>query len=167
MRLNYDIKNKKAGIDADVEGIIMKGMEQHDKGWKEKFYIKYNAKKEMKELKHKQKLENRKIKKKKRYEVEIEEKIRKEKIKQLEKQRKNQLLVRNVSIILIFIFGLFCIQNFENKQIISAFISLVQICLLVISIFMCEDVFHLFKKDYKIFFIISILLIVVWIAFTK
>lgn len=57
MKLKFDFKNKKADIEANVEKIVEKGMEYHEKDWKDKFNTKHNAKKEMLEMKHKQKLE--------------------------------------------------------------------------------------------------------------
>ena len=59
MKFNFDAKNKKTEIEADVERIVQKGRNQYDKDWKEKFNIKHNAKKEMLEIKHKQNLENK------------------------------------------------------------------------------------------------------------
>lgn len=167
MKFNFDIKNKKAGFEADVEKIVEKGIEQHEKDWKDKFNAKYNAKKEMLEIKHKQKLEleDRKTNKKSKYQIEIEEHKLKEQHEKAKEQQRNQRVIRNISIILIFIYGLFCIVGFRNGHIISAIIGLIQICLLVISILMCEDIFHLFKMDYKILFFISIFLIVAWFAF--
>ncbi len=57
MKINFDIKNKKAGLEADVEKIVEKGMENHKEEWKDKFNTKYTAKKEMLEMKHKHKME--------------------------------------------------------------------------------------------------------------
>ena len=57
MKLKFDFKNKKADIEANVEKIVEKGMEYHEKDWKDKFNTKHNAKKEMLEIKHKQRLE--------------------------------------------------------------------------------------------------------------
>ena len=37
MKFNFDAKNKKTEIEADVERIVEKGMNQYDKDWKEKF----------------------------------------------------------------------------------------------------------------------------------
>lgn len=65
MKFNFDIKNKKAGFEADVEKIVEKGMEQHEKNWFSKFDLKRKTKKEMKELKHKQKVEIEEVKQKK------------------------------------------------------------------------------------------------------
>lgn len=59
MKLNFDIKNKKGEFEGDVEKIIEKGMEQHEKNWKEKFSTKHRAKKEIMELKHKQSIETK------------------------------------------------------------------------------------------------------------
>lgn len=80
MKLNFDIKNKKAVIEADVEKIVKKGMEQNDKNWKEKFETKHSAKKEMLEIRHKQKMEEEEQKeKKKNWFQRIEEEKRKTK----------------------------------------------------------------------------------------
>lgn len=59
MKLNVDIKNKKGEFKGNVEKIIEKGMEQHEKTWKEKFSTKHTAKKEIMELKHKQSIETK------------------------------------------------------------------------------------------------------------
>jgi len=57
MKFGLDIKNKKAEFDSDAEKLIEKGMDIHEKSWKDKFTTKHTAKKEMLELKHQQKLE--------------------------------------------------------------------------------------------------------------
>ena len=91
MKLNFDIKNKKAGFEADVEKIVEKGMEQHDKNWKEKFNTKHNAKKEILEIKHKQKLEiEENNQKKKNWIQKIEEERRKTKELELEEKRRKE-----------------------------------------------------------------------------
>ena len=89
MKLNFDIKNKKAELEADVEKLVEKGMDQHEKDWKYKFNIKHNAKKEILELKHKQKMEIDENSKSKKsiYEKIVEEK-RKTKELELEEQRR-------------------------------------------------------------------------------
>jgi len=112
MKLNFDIKNKKAGIEADVEKLVEKSMEQHDKNWKDKFNTKHNARKEMLEIKHKQKLEieennqkkkswfeKREKKKRKTRQLEIEEEIRKE------KERKKSIKVKAIISVILGIFG--------------------------------------------------------------
>ena len=113
MKLNIDIKNKKAGFEADVERIVEKGMEQHDKNWKDKFNTKHNAKKEMLEMKHKQKLEieERNQKKKnwfqkieedrwKTRELELEEERRKE------REKKKFLKIKIIVTIILGVIGL-------------------------------------------------------------
>ena len=67
MKLKFDIKNKKADLEANVENLVEKGMDQHDKNWKDKFNTKHNAKKEILEIKHKQKLEMKETGKEKPY----------------------------------------------------------------------------------------------------
>lgn len=61
------LKIKKGEVEAEIgaEKLIEKGMDQHEKNWKDKFNTKHNAKKEIKELKHKQKLEIEEVKQKK------------------------------------------------------------------------------------------------------
>ena len=43
MKFNFDMKNKKVGLEADVEKIVEKGMDQKEKDWKDKFNTKHNA----------------------------------------------------------------------------------------------------------------------------
>ncbi len=91
MKLNFDIKNKKAGFEADVEKIVEKGMEQHERGWKDKFNTKHNAKKEMLEIKHKQKLEiEENNQKKKSWFEKIEEEKRKTRQLEIEQERRRE-----------------------------------------------------------------------------
>lgn len=91
MKLNFDIKNKKGEVEADVEKLVEKGMEQHDKNWKDKFNIKHNAKKEMLELKHKQKMEiEESNKSKKNFFEKIAEEKRKIRELELEEERRKE-----------------------------------------------------------------------------
>ena len=82
MKFNFDIKNKKAGFEADVEKLVEKGMEQHEKDWGSKFNLKQQAKKEMKELKHKQKIDMEETKQKRlnRYQRKQEEQRKNEEL---------------------------------------------------------------------------------------
>ena len=159
-------KNKNINIEADIEKLVEKGIEQYDKNWKEKMEKKHNNKKEIQELRHNQKIElYEKTRKKSKYELEIEEQRRKEELKNTNKPRKEKQIMKVIGICLIFIFGLFCITGFRDGHIIAGIISLIQICLLVVSILMCEDIFHIFQKDYKILIIVSIILSIFWLAF--
>ena len=80
MKLNLDIKNKKGELEADVETLVEKGMEQHERTWKDKFNSKHSAKKEILELKHRQKIEiEEQNVKKKNWFQKIEEEKRKTK----------------------------------------------------------------------------------------
>ena len=82
MKFNFDIKNKKAGFEADVEKIVEKGMDQHEKSWFSKFNLKREKKKEMLELKHKQRIEIEEAKIKKKYlEQELNKKQEEEEFK--------------------------------------------------------------------------------------
>lgn len=167
MKFNYNFKTKSAQVEADVEKLIEKGLDNHEKDWQEKFNTKHIAKKEMLQLKHQQKLELKEINSKhqNKYQIELEEKIRKENIKKTDEQQKSKKIIRNISIILTFVFGLFLIVSFQNKNVIASIIGIIQISLLIFSILMCEDIFHVFKKDYKILFIASIFLIIAWLGF--
>lgn len=59
MKLKF--KNEKKTVDVDVaaEKIVEKGMDLHEKNWKEKFNTKHEAKKEIMELRHKHNIENK------------------------------------------------------------------------------------------------------------
>ena len=62
MRLKIGNKAVSYEVETDAEKsakLIEKGMDMHDKNWKEKFNIKHNAKKDILELKHKHDLENK------------------------------------------------------------------------------------------------------------
>ena len=47
MKFNFDMKNKKVVLEADVEKIVEKGMDQKENDWKDKFNTKNNSKKEI------------------------------------------------------------------------------------------------------------------------
>ena len=83
MKFNFDIKNKKAGFEADVEKIVEKGMDQHEKNWFSKFNLKREKKKEMLGLRHKQRIEieNEKQKRKNWFEQELNKKQEEENFK--------------------------------------------------------------------------------------
>lgn len=87
MKLKFDIKNKITSVEADVEKLVAKQMDNNEKDWKEKFTTRHEAKKELIALKHKNKLEQEEQKQKKPNIIEkyIEEKS---KIKELELEQK-------------------------------------------------------------------------------
>ena len=112
MKLNFDIKNKKGALEADVEKLVEKGMEQHDKNWKDKFNTKHNAQKEMLEMKHKHKLElEDKNQAKKNWFQKIEEERRKtkqlelEELRRQEKERKKSIKVKAIISAILGIIG--------------------------------------------------------------
>ena len=78
---------------------------------------------------------------------------------------KSKKIFKILSIIMFFIYGLFCILCFQNNHIISTIISFIQILLIIITFLISMDFFSFFKNDYKLFFIISIFLIIPWLAF--
>lgn len=91
MKLNFDIKNKKGVFEADIEKIVEKGMDQHDKNWKDKFNTKYSAKKEMLEIKHKQKMEiKEKNQSKKNWFQKIVEEQRKKRELEIEEEKRKE-----------------------------------------------------------------------------
>ena len=91
MKLNIDIKNKKGSLDSDVEKLIEKGMDLHEKDWKDKF----NAK-------HKIIEENRKTK-----EIELEDRRKREEAERIERQK-----VIKMKIIFTIILGILTIVLF-------------------------------------------------------
>lgn len=102
MKLKFDIKNKKGEFEADVEKIVEKGMDQHDKNWKDKFNTKHNAKKEMLEIKHKQKMEvEEKHSLKKSWIEKIQEEKRKKRELELEEKRRQAEEKKKVTILKI------------------------------------------------------------------
>lgn len=109
MKLSVDIKNKKGELEADVATLVEKGMEQHERTWKDKFNSKYSAKKEILEIKHKQKIE---IEEKKQIRKNWIQKIQENKLKvkqlELEERRrleKNKEKILIAKIILSIILG--------------------------------------------------------------
>lgn len=121
MKVNFDIKNKKGEVEADVEKLVEKGIDYHDKNWKDKFDIKHSAKKEILELKHKQKMEkDENGKSKKSFLEKIAEEKRKTKELELAEQRRlkeleleaikrqEELGKKNLNIIIVisFVLGL-------------------------------------------------------------
>lgn len=107
MKFNFDIKNKKAGFEADVEKIVEKGMDQHEKNWFSKFNLKREKKKEMLELKHKQRIEieNEKQKRKNWFEKREEAKIKKKYLEQeLNKKQEEENFKRFIRYMILMFF---------------------------------------------------------------
>lgn len=107
MKFNFDIKNKKAGFEADVEKIVEKGMDQHEKSWFSKFNLKREKKKEMLELKHKQRIEieNEKQKRKNWFEKREEAKIKKKYLEQeLNKKQEAEDFKRVIKYMILMFF---------------------------------------------------------------
>ena len=146
MKVNF----KKIGVEveADAENLIEKGINAHENDWKEKLESKTKNKKEIIELKHKNKMEEKYFEKNGKSLISKEEKSKKV-----------------VRIILFFIYGIFCIEGFNDSHIISAIITVVQMILVIISILSSLDIINLFKKDYKVCLLISLMLIIPWLAF--
>lgn len=116
MKFKFDIKNQKAELEANVENLVEKGIEQHDKNWKDKFNTKHHAKKEMLELKHKQKIEMeersekkknwfQKIEEEKRKTKELELQLKIEEEKRLEEEQKRIIIAKTRVTTLLGIIG--------------------------------------------------------------
>lgn len=107
MKFNFDIKNKKAGFEADVEKIVEKGMDQHKKNWFSKFNLKCEKKKEMLELRHKQRIEieNEKQKRKNWFEKREEAKIKKKYLEQeLNKKQEDENFKQIIRYMILMFF---------------------------------------------------------------
>lgn len=109
MKVNF----KKIGVEveANAEGPVENDIDTHEKDWKEKLESKHKNKKELIELKLKNKMEE-----------EYFLKHGKTLIAKEEKSKKNVIIF---SIILFFIYWLFCIEGFNDSQIISAIITVI------------------------------------------
>lgn len=114
MKFKYDAKKQKAEVDMNVEKLIEKGMEQHEKTWKEKFNTKHSAKKEVLELKHKQKIEiDEKNEQKKSWFQKIEEEKRKTRefelqleLDEIRREKEEQKQILRAKIIATIVLGI-------------------------------------------------------------
>lgn len=162
--MKVNLKNFGIEAESDLEGIAKHVMDNHEHDWEKKFNSKHKAKKEMLELRHKIKMEQQKnntsifnyFGKKK----EMQEKLRREK-----EEASAKRVVKIISIILFFVYGIFCIVTFGQLRILASAIGLAQIVCVVLSLFSAMNIMYLFEKDYKVFLLISILLIIPWLAF--
>ena len=159
------ISIKKSGIEAEgnLEEIAKKVIDNAEIEWKEKLESKTKSQKELLELKHKNKLENKIIKRLDN--KKLQKYYEKRKIKELNEQEKTQKIYKVLSIIMFFIYGIFTILAFQNLYIVPLIIGIIQLTLITIAIFSTMDCLKLFKNDYKICFMISLLLIIPWLAF--
>lgn len=137
MRVIYDAKNKKTNVEADVERLVEKGMNQHNKNWKEKFDTKHKAKKEILEIKHKQKMDLEESNKtKKNWFQKIVEEKRKIKELELEEQRKHER-VKMIKIIVSFVLSIcFFIMGTiidPGYNVIGLLLIITVVCLLVFN----------------------------------
>ncbi len=162
------IKYKNIEAEVKAEEIAERIIDNNEKDWKEKFESKTTAKEKLLKLKHQNKMEEQLIKRMdekdlKQYYKEKNEGLNI--IKQGSDLEKSRKIFKILSIIMFVIYSLFCILGFQNNHIISAIISLIQILLTVGSLLTSMEFFQIFKNDYKLFLLISILLIVPWLAF--
>ena len=162
------IKYKNLEAELGAEDIAKKIIDNNEKDWKEKFDSKSETKKELLKIKHQNKMEEQLVKKmdqkdlKKYYKGQKQSSNVKDQDYDMVKSKK---IFNVLSIIMFFIYGLFCILGFQNHHIVSAIISLIQILLTIISFLISMNFFQFFKNDYKLFLIISFLLIVPWLTF--
>jgi len=122
MKLNLDIKNKKGSFEADVEKIVEKEIDNHEKDWKEKFKTKHEAKKELIEIKHKNKMEHeeQKANHKNWFERRAEEKS---KIKELE-LKKEMMELEKLE------------KSIRNKTIVSSILIVVGVISIILGYFL-------------------------------
>ena len=154
MKFKFEVKDKKGSLEANVEKLVEKGMEQHERTWKDKFILKHNAKKEMLEIKHKQKLEieennqkkkswfeKREEEKRKKRQLEIEEERRKE------KERKKSIIVKSIISgilgivgVTMMIIGMCLVSNSGDSESIWSL-------LIMIGMFICMSIFFLWTDN--------------------
>lgn len=119
MKLKFDIKNKKADLETDVEKLVEKRMDLEDKNWKDKFNTKHNARKEILELKHKQKMESEEINQKKRNWFErMQDEKRKQKELELQEQKRKETETKH---------------RIRNKAIVSSILGTIAIVIFSIG----------------------------------
>lgn len=144
MKLNFDVEKKKINAEANVEKLVEKIIDNHEKDWKGKFDAKHNAKKELLEIKHEQKIEledsNRtkknwiqKIQEEKRKLKEMEL-VEQRRLKELElkenKMQENKNLI--IRIVISFALMLVGICFFVAGAISDPGLNIIGLCLLVI-----------------------------------
>ena len=157
---------KEFGIEAegDLEGIAKHAMDSHEHNWQKKFNSKHKAKKEMLALKHKIKMEQQKNNPS-IFNYFSKQKEKKEKLRKEKAEASTKNIVKIISIILFFIYGIFCISIFGQFYIVAFAIGLVQMVCVILSLLSAMNIMSLFENDYKVFLLISILLIIPWLAF--
>ena len=110
MKFNFDMKNKKVGLEADVEKIVEKAINNKENQSKDKFNTKHNANKEILEIKHQQKMEREgKNQEKKNWFQKMQEEKRRTKELELEYKRKEeeeQMKILKTRIIISIVLGL-------------------------------------------------------------
>lgn len=158
---------KKIGIEAegDIEGLTKEILDNRENEWKDKLEAKHKAKKEIMELKHKYKMDEQNIKNSIFNKVNYEFENKKKMVSDSKKEDSSRNIVCIVSIILFFVYGLLCIVGFKDFHIRLGIVSLIQMVLTILSIFTSFRVINLFKNDYKLFLIVSVLLILLWFIF--
>lgn len=110
---------KKIGIEAegDIEGLTKKILDNRENEWKDKLEAKHKAKKEIMELKHKYKMDEQNIKNSIFNKVNYEFENKKKMVSDSKKDNRSRNIVCIVSIILFFVYGLFCIVGFKDFHI--------------------------------------------------
>lgn len=122
----------------------------------------------MLKLKHKFKMEKLESKNKSNEKIELKKdklKLEQEKLNLKKLEYKSKNIIKIISIIMFFIYGLFCILEFKSSHTFPALTTLIQMILVTISILSSTNIVSLFKNDYKICLIISLLLIISFLVF--
>ena len=124
MKLIFDINKKMIDVEGNVEKLVEKGIDNNEKGWKEKFATRHNAKKEIMEIKHSQKIELENSNNiKKNWVQKIQEESRKTKELELAEQRRlKELELEEMKLL-------------ENKKLIITIAVSIVLCLTSVVFF--------------------------------
>lgn len=124
MKLIFDINKKRIDVEGNVEKLVEKGIDNNEKGWKEKFATRHNAKKEIMEIKHSQKIELENSNNiKKNWVQKIQEESRKTKELELAEQRRlKELELEEMKLL-------------ENKKLIITIAVSIVLCLTSVVFF--------------------------------
>lgn len=124
MKLIFDINKKMIDVEGNVEKLVEKGIDNSEKGWKEKFATRHNAKKELMEIKHSQKIELENSNNiRKNWVQKIQEENRKTKELELAEQRRlKELELEEMKLL-------------ENKNLIITIAASIVLCLTSVVFF--------------------------------
>lgn len=146
MKLIFDINKKMIDVEGNVEKLVEKGIDNNEKGWKEKFATRHNAKKEIMEIKHSQKIELENSNNiKKNWVQKIQEESRKTKELELAEQRRlKELELEEMKLL-------------ENKKLIITIAVSIVLCLTSVVFFIVGS-----SSDSASNFVGMLMFFVVW-----